>query len=364
MKLQSGDLAAARRGNTATITRTSWSRRSCGRPTRAVYGTGDTLLEQVEYKYDAWGNLVERDDTRRQLADGDALRRRTAGTPRWQAQTGLANFNVWADLDAGNDLLTRYFHGDQVDQLFARQDSLPRSQYWYMTDRQGSVRDVLDNSGNVKDAITYDGFGNIISETDSTYRGNYAWTGRQFDVETDLQYNRARWYDPTTGRWQSQDPLGFDAGDSNLYRYVRNAPPQAVDPSGLDHTLLAVAIAKPAGFILGSFIWPIQWRIKPKAGPIGGYILQHLDITFDVKDKNGQKLTHPSDTGHDSYWEAWRIDKNQTTSQSGGIPDFLEAGIRGKLKEFYDDANGQNKTYLAGVLKAFNKLMKAGAKKA
>ncbi len=69
---------------------------------------------------------------------------------------------------------------------------------------------MLDNSGNVKDAIVYDGFGNIISETNSAYRGNYAWTGRMFDVETDLQYNRARWYDSATGRWQSQDPLALD----------------------------------------------------------------------------------------------------------------------------------------------------------
>ena len=55
-------------------------------------------------------------------------------------------------------------------------------------------------------------------EFNSLYRGNYAYTGREFDVETGLQYNRARYYDATTGRWISQDPMGFDAGDSNLYR--------------------------------------------------------------------------------------------------------------------------------------------------
>src|SRR5262249_27580244 len=59
------------------------------------------------------------------------------------------------------------------------------------------------------------------------------WTGREYDSETGLQYNRARYYDPKTGRWTSQDPLGFDAGDSNLYRYVRNAPAANPDPSGL-----------------------------------------------------------------------------------------------------------------------------------
>jgi uncharacterized protein RhaS with RHS repeats len=41
-------------------------------------------------------------------------------------------------------------------------------------------------------------------------------------------------YDPGTGRWLSQDPLGFEAGDVNLYRYVKNRPTNASDPSGLD----------------------------------------------------------------------------------------------------------------------------------
>src|SRR5207302_7499929 len=82
------------------------------------------------------------------------------------------------------------------------------------------------------DAIAYDGYGNITSETDPAYRGRYAWTGREIEVETGLQYNRARYYDSSTGRWMSQDPIGFDAGDSNLYRYVNNRPVDATDPSG------------------------------------------------------------------------------------------------------------------------------------
>jgi hypothetical protein len=40
---------------------------------------------------------------------------------------------------------------------------------------------------------------------------------------------------PRTGRWDSQDPLGFGAGDSDLYRYVGNDPTGAIDPDGLDN---------------------------------------------------------------------------------------------------------------------------------
>jgi RHS repeat-associated protein len=67
----------------------------------------------------------------------------------------------------------------------------------------------------------------------SKNRGNrYGFTARELDSVTGLQYNRARWYDPKTGRWTSQDPLGFDAGDANWYRYVRNDPSNATDPTG------------------------------------------------------------------------------------------------------------------------------------
>jgi uncharacterized protein RhaS with RHS repeats len=41
-------------------------------------------------------------------------------------------------------------------------------------------------------------------------------------------------YDPTVGRWLMEDPLGFDAGDYNLERYVGNGPTDGTDPSGLE----------------------------------------------------------------------------------------------------------------------------------
>ncbi len=41
-------------------------------------------------------------------------------------------------------------------------------------------------------------------------------------------------FDPAIGRWQSKDPKSFDAGDTNLYRYVGNHPSYATDPSGLE----------------------------------------------------------------------------------------------------------------------------------
>jgi RHS repeat-associated protein len=194
------------------------------------YNSSNVLQQSVAFKYDAFGNRIEKDvtvgsttTTQRYALDGWEPAK--AGSP------GNAAWDVWADLDGNNHLTTRYFRGDVVDQLFARIDS--GTSYWELTDRQGSIRTIIDNSATVKDQISYDGWGNA-SQTASTYGGRYLYTGREFDVETGLQYNRTRYYDPTTSRWISQDPRGFDAGDSDLYRYVNNSQTASADPSGLD----------------------------------------------------------------------------------------------------------------------------------
>ncbi|MFY7750519.1 MAG: RHS repeat-associated core domain-containing protein, partial [Exiguobacterium acetylicum] len=49
-------------------------------------------------------------------------------------------------------------------------------------------------------------------------------------------------FDPTIGRWQTKDPKSFDAGDTNLYRYVGNHPSYATDPSGLEEPYVGPSI--------------------------------------------------------------------------------------------------------------------------
>src|SRR6266849_1881547 len=95
------------------------------------------------------------------------------------------------------------------------------------------MRNLVDARGNLQDTMTYDGFGNLLTESNATFGDRYKYTGRQLDAETNLQYNRARYYDSNHGRWISQDPLGFAAGDANLYRYAGNDATNATDPTGL-----------------------------------------------------------------------------------------------------------------------------------
>ena len=243
----------------------------------------ETLQLEANYKYDVYGNRIEKtvdddgdttvDTTERYALDG------------WKPGGGFVgneNWDVWADLDGNDDLQTRYLRGDMIDQVFARieDDAGGDLAYWLLTDRQGSVREVVDNSGDVVDSIDYDGYGNISNETDSSYRGRYAYTGRELDVETGLQYNRARYYDGATGRWTSQDPLGFDAGDSNLYRYVSNQPLSLSDPSGLEPDMPWGSINK----IWSGVLSPASKEFKEKFKKQTGHEWKTVDVRVYASD--------------------------------------------------------------------------------
>ena len=130
-------------------------------------------------------------------------------------------------------LVARNLFGPAVDEILAQEDSLGRV-VWTLDDHLGTIRDLIDSSGTVVDHITYDSSGKILSQTDATRSIGYGFTGREFDAETGLQYNRARYYDPGTGRFLSEDPSGFDSGTVNFYAYVGNDLIDQFDPFGLD----------------------------------------------------------------------------------------------------------------------------------
>jgi RHS repeat-associated protein len=92
---------------------------------------------------------------------------------------------------------------------------------------------VVSSAGSVVNHIVYDPYGNIVSQTNSEYQPRLAFDGMQLDTATGLYYDNARYYDSSTGRFISQDPLGFAGGTSDLYQYVLNNPVDLTDPTGL-----------------------------------------------------------------------------------------------------------------------------------
>ncbi len=116
----------------------------------------------------------------------------------------------------------------------------------------GQIRTIgYDSIDQVK---TFDSFGRVLSETNPSVSFRYGYTGRERDLESGLSYYRARYYDPQVGRFISVDPMGFGAGDTNLYRYVGNSSTMATDPSGnLPIPLLVLGGIALAGAAISAF---------------------------------------------------------------------------------------------------------------
>jgi RHS repeat-associated protein len=123
----------------------------------------------------------------------------------------------------------RYLYGTEVDKVLT--DETSTSMVWALADDQGTIKDLLDENGAIISHITYDSFGRVVNAT-GNIDFRYGFTGREYDSETGLEYYRARYYDAAIGEFISEDPLGFDAGDTNLMRYVFNSPTNYTDPSG------------------------------------------------------------------------------------------------------------------------------------
>jgi RHS repeat-associated protein len=208
------------------------------------------------YSYDANGNLVAKTDssgnsdlqwqygwdserrlTSVNLPEGagavtysyDALGRRVSRASDVSGETTHYNYDgedVISD-DSSGGRTVEYLNGLGVDDKLRLKDS-QLGTYYFTQDHLGSTRELTDEQGNVSERIEYDSFGN--GEGSSLTR--YGYTSREWDAETGLYYYRNRWYDPSVGRFISEDPIGLSGG-VNWYAYVANNPIRFADPLGL-----------------------------------------------------------------------------------------------------------------------------------
>jgi RHS repeat-associated protein len=227
-------------------------------------------------------NICAPNDNVRTVSFYDALGRRIgiddSGTQTWTGFNGnTADDNPYADFTASGSLQTRYLDGLAVDELFAR-TSASGATAWYLRDNVGSFyADVTTTM--VLDAVIYDPYGNIVTETNASEGDRFKFAGMEYDSVTGLYYDHARYYDAAIGRFVSQDPMGFAAGDTNVYRYVGNAPTDDTDTSGLGPPRTDVirqanglhdTTIPPRG---GSGVDPVSTMTPPRGGgyPVGAY---------------------------------------------------------------------------------------------
>ena len=110
-----------------------------------------------------------------------------------------------------------------------------KSEYIYYTQNaHGDVVNLTNTDGEVTKKYTYDAFG-VEKDIDDSDTNAFRYCGEYYDKETATVYLRARYYNPSTGRFISRDTVAGKLEDPlslNLYNYCANNPILYFDPSG------------------------------------------------------------------------------------------------------------------------------------
>jgi RHS repeat-associated protein len=250
-------------------------------PTTNLFDAANRLVQfgSIPETYDANGNLIQ-DGTATYTWDS-RNRLKTIVTTAGQTTSFTYDFagNLIVQADSGASLnLTKYFmlddltnvtfagasdgtsysvlSGRWIDSHFATVQATGQVQYG-LADAINSTVATVDQVGAVQSQIFYNTFGQ------TTMAGTYPfqYTGR-VPISNSLYYYRARYYNATTGRFISEDPIGFIAGP-NLYSYSRNNPAGFTDPRG---TSVTMAGARLVGAVLYAFAYG---RALSVAGAVG-----------------------------------------------------------------------------------------------
>jgi len=202
------------------VTEYTWDHRN--RLTRvAVKSSGGIIIKDSAYTYDVLNRRIATSVDADGAGAGAAVSERMVYDDQ----------NLALVFDGAGARTQRYLYGPQIDQVLA-DERAAGPVYWTLGDQQGSVRDIADSTGMLRNHLVYDAFGKILSESNPAISHRFAFTGREFDSATGLYYYRARYYDAPLGLFLSEDPRGFNAGPANFYTYVGNSPLNATDPLG------------------------------------------------------------------------------------------------------------------------------------
>ncbi|TAK07548.1 RHS repeat-associated core domain-containing protein [bacterium] len=125
-------------------------------------------------------------------------------------RSAFDNEDILLELDGSNNILARYTHGPGIDESLIMEKG--GASFFYHADGLGSIVDITDSAGTIKQRYTYSSFGKIESQLDPNFIQPYTFTGREFDSETGLYFYRARNYDHAIGRFLTSDPIGLEGG--------------------------------------------------------------------------------------------------------------------------------------------------------
>ena len=228
--------------------------------TKTEYYVSGTLSYYESYSYDNSGNLIQITDSRTSYYndylnwDGRSLvsRGQYCETDSYQYNDQGIRTKKTVATCSGTTLTNYILDGDKVlvetwgsNTIYYTYDvdgtllsmNYNGNEYFYITNMQGDIIELVDISGNTVVEYKYDAWGNIISQTGGALAeiNPYRYRGYRFDEETGFYYLNSRYYNPVIGRFISSDGLLGKQGDTighNMYAYCANNPVMHTDSTG------------------------------------------------------------------------------------------------------------------------------------
>jgi RHS repeat-associated protein len=159
-----------------------------------------------------------------------------------QTETRIFHYDqmghIIAETNQSGQLLAEYVYlGDQLLAMTKPGEMA----YYYHNDHLGTPRVLTDASGSVAWKAAYTPFGEAVISVQMV-ENPFRFPGQYYDQETGLHYNYFRYYDPTTGRYVTPDPIGLEGG-INLFAYAASNPINAIDPGGKKLISVGICVA-------------------------------------------------------------------------------------------------------------------------
>ena len=258
-----GNYTALLQKETKTVEETSGATTANGlatSPTELITNSiADTGTKETVYSYDANGNQISKtvegktekntydglnqligftdgETTASYIYDADGLRQSKTVNGKTTNHIWDANKQIVADMDESDWYNAEvYVRGTNLLAKFSKQSGNVKTDYQYYTQNaHGDVVNLTDADGAITKSYTYDAFG-VEQNIDDADTNAFRYCGEYYDSESGTIYLRARYYDPSTGRFISRDSYAGKNSDPlslNLYTYCHNNPIFYADPKG------------------------------------------------------------------------------------------------------------------------------------
>ena len=278
------------------------------------------------------------------------------------------NQNIIADItDNAPYTANCYFFGAGITASYNFSGGIKSDYNYYRKNAHGDVVNITNSSASNIRTYRYDAFG-VEKNLDESDTNAFRYCGEYYDTETETIYLRARYYDPSIGRFISRDSYGGEAEDPlslNRYTYCHNNPILNIDPTGhsirsslskawgsvkqwgkdrADDWKTGIGILENSNFVgktfasyshgvvdtLGSQISAIRHPVQTAKSMISGVKSFANDPVGSVKGMAIEKYNSLCNLGKDIYNRNWQSIANKAAYSLGGASVAVVEGAIGK----------------------------------